>query len=294
MNTKDCRNRRQLNPAFIKAWATVLIGGTVATLGISSLIFPRATPDPTTATDSTESIQSTDVPVVSTATLELNLAMAINQIELTVPRGSLYDRNWLNKFGESVEHAIRTYSALGESVPAKLHNMSAAWATIRHLCYDADTGVSGETILAMLAKTTTAEIGGLDNYHAYSTARAEQAAVIWCILNRVDYDYPDLFQGDHGDTAVAIVTECKAPYQFAYNINKEPYAGHEQLAFDVLCRWVLEHYGVLSDVGRTLPDNYKWFYAAGDGWHNVFRTTFEQGDDCQYWDWSLPDPYEAG
>lgn len=109
--------------------------------------------------------------------------------------------------------------------------------------------------------------------------KLEQSAVVWVILNRVDSEesyYPGTVEG--------VVTQKN---QFAYDpdapVTEELYA----LALDVMIRWGREHLGE-TDVGRTLPKEYVSFW--GDGKHNYFRTHYKSHD---YWDWSLPNPYEG-
>ncbi len=104
--------------------------------------------------------------------------------------------------------------------------------------------------------------------------RSEQAAVAWCVLNRVDY---------YGESIENIIL---APYQFVCRLEDEAVPDYYlELAADVVVRWEREHAG-FEDVGRTLPADYRFF--TGDGWRNYFSSVW-QGTD--YWDWSLPDPY---
>ena len=120
-------------------------------------------------------------------------------------------------------------------------------------------------IVDLLARTIYAEARGCSTM--------EQAAVAWCVLNRVDAGYGDI---------EAVLT---APHQFATWSGE---IGQEQLdiATDVLIRWEREKAGE-SDVGRVLPCEYVWF--TGDGVRNYFRDAYE-GDE--YWDWGLESPYE--
>lgn len=104
-------------------------------------------------------------------------------------------------------------------------------------------------------------------------SRAEQAAVAWCVLNRVDL---------YGKPIEEIVL---APYQFAPRLRGDVPAYFIELAEDVVDRWEREHAGY-EDVGRTLPADYTFF--VGDGWRNHFSIVWKSTD---YWDWSLPDPY---
>lgn len=119
-----------------------------------------------------------------------------------------------------------------------------------------------------IARTLYAECRGV-------TSTAEQAAVAWCILNRVDDPgYPD--------TVLGVLEQ---PYQFAYDPSAPLWPFLERLAMDVLTRHHREKSGEPS-VGRTLPAEYLFF--DGDGSRNWF--TVEWKSDS-YWDWSLPDPY---
>lgn len=104
-------------------------------------------------------------------------------------------------------------------------------------------------------------------------SRAEQAAVAWCVLNRVDY---------YGEAIESIIL---APDQFAPTLTGDVPDYFVELAADVVHRWEREHAG-FEDVGRTLPADYRFF--VGDGWRNHFSIVWRSG---VYWDWSLPDPY---
>lgn len=101
-----------------------------------------------------------------------------------------------------------------------------------------------------------------------------RAAVIWCILNRVDAGY-----GDFEEVATA-------PNQFAYFSNTPVKEEFCKIAEDVLDRWSQEKAGI-KDVGRVLPQDYLWF--RGNGKVNIFRNKYK--GDYKTWDWSLPDPY---
>lgn len=130
-----------------------------------------------------------------------------------------------------------------------------------------------EAELELIAQTVWAEARGVES-------RAEQAAVVWCILNRVD-------AGTWGDTISQVVTY---PSQFAWDPASPVEAEFVELAEDVCRRWAAEKAGA-SDVGRTLPAGYLYF--EGDGERNHFRTEWEKDQGCT-WDWSLPDPYQEG
>lgn len=123
----------------------------------------------------------------------------------------------------------------------------------------------------VLAKTVYGEARGCST--------TEQAAVIWCVLNRVDSEcafWPDDIIG------VATQPEQFHGYYADHPVTQE----HYELALDVIDRWQQEKNGE-ADVGRVLPPEYLYFH--GDGVHNHFRTEYTGG---QTWDWSLDSPYE--
>lgn len=102
----------------------------------------------------------------------------------------------------------------------------------------------------------------------------EQAAVMWCVLNRVDSPlYPD---------SVGEVVTQRAQFN-GYSDNNPITQEMIQLANSVLTYW----YGG-DDSGRVLPKEYLYF--TGDGKHNYFYTTWES--NAVAWDWSLPSPYK--
>lgn len=110
--------------------------------------------------------------------------------------------------------------------------------------------------------------------------KTEQAAVVWCILNRVDSELPYM-----PDDIVSVVTQ---PKQFAgYADDKPVLEGLVEIAEDVMMRWKREKNGE-TDVGRVLPKEYLYFW--GDKKHNYFRMELES---FEYWDWSLESPYES-
>lgn len=126
-----------------------------------------------------------------------------------------------------------------------------------------------EEELIILAKIIYREARGIKD-------TSHKAAVVWCILNRVDSDIFD------GDTIKEIAT---APHQFCW-VEKTPVKEEfYELAKDVIIRWELEKMGY-SDVGRVLPKEYTFFAAHKK--INRFRTGYRTKD---YWDWSLESPY---
>lgn len=122
--------------------------------------------------------------------------------------------------------------------------------------------------LEILAKILYREARGV-------TDKAQQAAVVWCILNRVDDEY-------WGDTIEQVATY---PNAFAWVPDTPVEEELMLLVSDVCERWNLEKSGV-ENVGRTLPKEYLYF--TGDGERNNFTKEWR---DSKIWDWSLPSPY---
>ena len=125
----------------------------------------------------------------------------------------------------------------------------------------------------VLAKIVWAEARGL--------SRMEQAAVIWCVLNRVDDTENDYWP----NTIIGVATQ---PNQFAYDRKNPVKEEFVELAIDVLERWDAEKHGCIMP-GRVLPKEYTFFFSR-DTDENLFRTTYECNE--VFWDWSLPNPYE--
>ena len=114
---------------------------------------------------------------------------------------------------------------------------------------------------------------------ARGCSETEQAAVIWCILNRVDSSIRYM-----PDNIIDVVTQ---KHQFLGYVKTFPVTEKiRELVIDVLTRWEMEKAGV-ENVGRILPPEYMWFH--GDGRHNHFRDAYRGGNR---WDWSLDSPYE--
>ena len=130
---------------------------------------------------------------------------------------------------------------------------------------------SAEDPAEYLAKTIWGEARGCST--------TEQAAVVWCVLNRVDDE-----SGLWSDDIISVVTQ---PAQFCgYDPENPVLPELYSLAEDVLDRWRNEHMGIES-IGRILPAEYTYF--DGDGVHNYFTTEWGGGST---WDWSLPSPYK--
>lgn len=129
-----------------------------------------------------------------------------------------------------------------------------------------------------LTKMLWGEARGIKEYKSNGrcvSAKCQQAAVIWTVLNRYD--------AGHEDSIVKVVT---AKSQFVGYRESNPVDEElMNLVTDVLDRWSREKQGE-TDVGRVLPADYMWFY--GDGRNNHFRNDF---NNKVKWDWKLADPY---
>lgn len=102
------------------------------------------------------------------------------------------------------------------------------------------------------------------------------ACVGWVACNRVD-------AGTFGNTITEVLT---APNQFAWIPDTPVEEWLVEIAEDVLQKWSIEK-STGEHCGRVLPAEY--FH--GDGKVNWFRIEYEHNN--QYWDYSLPSPYES-
>lgn len=103
-----------------------------------------------------------------------------------------------------------------------------------------------------------------------------QAAVVWCVLNRMDDErFPD--------TIMDVITQQSQffGYKESYPILPELV----EVVEDVLMRYSVERSSGES-AGRVLPREYVYF--SGDGTANYFTTAYASMD---VWDWSLRSPY---
>lgn len=130
-----------------------------------------------------------------------------------------------------------------------------------------------EADIEMLAKLVWGEARGVNS-------KTQQAAVIWCVLNRVDST------GYACGKSIAHVVTFPNQFQ-GYNANYPATDEFKALAEDVLTRWYAEKAGYIN-IGRVLPVEYQWFM--GNGSTNTFRNAYTNGAK---WDWSLESPYES-
>lgn len=116
---------------------------------------------------------------------------------------------------------------------------------------------------------------------ARGCSTTEQAAVVWCILNRVDSpEFPD--------DPMWVVQQVVSGYkQFSgYSPDNPVEPDLVALVEDVMARWDMEKIAV-GGVGRVLPADYLYF--DGDGSHNHFRRDYIRTGET--WDWGLASPY---
>ena len=123
--------------------------------------------------------------------------------------------------------------------------------------------------IKMLAQVVYNEARGVKGTH-------HKAAVMWCVLNRVDSE--NSFDN-------SIVEVLSFPNAFAWWSNTPVEDQFVVLAEDVLTRWLLEKEG-FDNVGRVLPSDYYFFHGANG--YNHFRKNYSSKE---YWDWSLESPY---
>ena len=141
------------------------------------------------------------------------------------------------------------------------------------------TYVAAENVTVNPSESDLVKIAQTVYGEARGCSKTEQAAVVWCILNRIDDPrWPDTIDG--------VVTQSQFHgYSTNQPVTPEIYA----LVLDVYARYTREKAGD-SDVGRVLPKEYVFFH--GDGKSNHFRMDFSYSG--AYWDWSLPSPYKGG
>ena len=158
----------------------------------------------------------------------------------------------------------RKLRRMGQKLLILLILLSAAWGgTVQ-----ADAKIYTRDEAEALAKLVWGEARGC--------GQPQQAAVAWCVLNRVDSAlFPNTISG--------VITQPRqfAGYRAANPVDPQILA----LVYDVLSRWSIED-SCIGGVGRVLPKEYLFF--VGDGAENQFRVAYH---DKKVWDWSIPSPY---
>lgn len=185
----------------------------------------------------------------------------------------------MNQLGQKVEYLVEQVSTLTEeahNLHARLEALEAQEITgVARDPHAPGSSVTWEDLyppteeeLTILSKIVYREARGIKD-------KAQQAAVIWCILNRVDDGY-------WGDTIEEVATY---PSAFAWVPDTPVEQEFLMLAADVCERWNLEKAGQ-AEVGRVLPKEYLYF--TGDGELNHFTIEWK---GTEAWDWSLGSPY---
>lgn len=124
-----------------------------------------------------------------------------------------------------------------------------------------------QEIVEMIAKTVWGEARGCND--------TQKAAVVWCILNRVD---SERFPNDIA--SVVMQKDQFEGYDEFYPVKEEIV----KLVEDVLWRYDYEKNGpFVGSSGRVLPKEYLFFRGDSDNNVNVYRTGNSTKD---YWDWS--------
>ena len=168
--------------------------------------------------------------------------------------------NSICKLREEIENDILVENDNDGSLPGD--DIPAQWPRL----------YSDEDAIA-LAKLTYGEARGVPDLKIHGrviSTRAQQAAVMWTVLNRFDAGYEE-----------SILEVITAKGQF-HGYSEEHPVEEEllELAYDVLDRWNEERHG--ETIVRELPSGYLWFH--GDGTWNWFRDAYKNGNE---WNWSV-------
>lgn len=109
---------------------------------------------------------------------------------------------------------------------------------------------------------------------ARGSSLTKQAAVVWCVLNRVD---DERFPND----IISVLTQENqfSGYSPSFPIDDSIL----ELVEDVLIRW-----SIGDDEGRVLPKEYCWF--RGNSKENIFRDAYS--GNYNVWNWTLESPYK--
>lgn len=108
------------------------------------------------------------------------------------------------------------------------------------------------------------------------SAKCQQAAVVWTVLNRYDAGY---------ENSIAEVVRARGQYH-GYSPDNPVDENLLALTIEVLNQWSYE-----KETGfgfRVLPSDYLWF--SGDGTYNHFRNGYERAT-ADVWAWEIEDPY---
>ena len=163
-------------------------------------------------------------------------------------------------YGEDDTRAVSADRAISQPSPRPLQSTPIAWQP-------------DKKDVEYIAKTLYGECVGVKS-------ETEKAAVVWCILNRVDtYGYAC------GTSVEHVVT---FPNQFhGYDPDHPVIDELKELTIDVMKSWNAEKCGE-KNVGRVLPRSYIYF--VGNGKVNYFTNEYRSRD---YWEFSYDSPYES-
>ena len=169
-----------------------------------------------------------------------------------------------------------TLNEVNNSLNAEVANLEARLVEATTYFKDYSTyQVYARDIIA-LCKVTIGEAG--------SSSAMQKAAVVWCVLNRVD------------ETGESIYKTIVKENQFhGYNPGWVVRESELSIVMDVLFRWQREKLTGETDPGRVLPKEYTFFAAAGKDETGQLINVFRDRDDFKtavYWDFSCEDPYK--
>lgn len=149
--------------------------------------------------------------------------------------------------------------------------LPAMYAMPSQIAVDEEIPPISESDIRRMARTLYGEC------RADCVPTREKAAVVWCILNRLDSpDFPNTI------SKVVVYSQFHG-YKRSYPVREDL----EAIVRDVVSRWWLEKKGYGS-IGRVLPADYYFFRADESGYSNVFRKEYKSKE---VWEWELPDPY---
>lgn len=189
----------------------------------------------------------------------------------------LKDSNW--KLKADNVNLIETNKDLAAEIiwlEAKITNLNNRLEATGNFVYDYSKLKDNAKDIIALCRVTLGEAGCCSDI--------QKAAVVWCVLNRVDASNKTIYE----------VASDKGQF---HGYNEKWVVREEELmiVLDVLCRWQNEKYTGVTDPGRVLPKNYLYFASGGkdkDGMLiNVFRDSYDF-KTANYWNFDCLNPYD--
>ena len=171
--------------------------------------------------------------------------------------------------------------------PDEVSTVSNAYSLV--ICYSRSSAddyidsLDDQTCISLVRQTLSAEdetilarlLWGEDR----ENPKYMQAAVIWCVFNRMDAS---------GKSIKQIVTSDQFPGYIKSNPVKD---WAIRLVRDVTIRYMLEQIGY-KDIGRVLPKEYLYFEQPSGKRYHLFKTRINIDDpNNKIWNWALPSPY---